>query len=449
MRNRLLPLAVLAIALGLATAAYADISVTTVIVDPQGATGTYDVRTSLWGDLGIGTPPTSSGLYDFTIGVNASGGAAITAAANVSPQAASVGFCQPGVANNGTISGGNVQGVLSWQNALSGPLGVLNNIGIAAGTSNGLSWDADTKLVTGTYSGTGTLAPSVAGRIAFSTLSAPGTITTIGPASWVSGVVTQTIQGGNGNQGGAGAFTNPTVMTVQAGEIHLGAAVAVNSSSMAQNLTLNINSGAGMAGYQEDASVVLDADQSVKAVNIGYGQAGMVNGLDLNGKALKVYSSNLDAAEASLIAAMQEAQTVPGDGIYDSTLIADQARSLRTDWTIGMGRGSDADGNFLMARAVKMGDFDCDGKVGVSDLGQIIQFWNPNGSTGNSHYWQGNADYDNTIGVADLGWIIQNWSPNGYSGFPTGTLGANPVPEPCTMILLSLGALGLIRRKRS
>ena len=59
--QRLLPWAALVLALGLAASAYADIAVTTVIIDPNGDPNTWQVSARMWGDGGANTAATSAG----------------------------------------------------------------------------------------------------------------------------------------------------------------------------------------------------------------------------------------------------------------------------------------------------------------------------------------------------------------------------------------------------
>jgi hypothetical protein len=85
----------------------------------------------------------------------------------------------------------------------------------------------------------------------------------------------------------------------------------------------------------------------------------------------------------------------------------------------------------------KPGDCDLDGDIDASDLARLGENWSPLAS-GNG-WADGDFDGDGDVDATDLATLGLNWSPVGYG---------NPIPEPASAILLSLGAMGFVRRRR-
>ena len=83
------------------------------------------------------------------------------------------------------------------------------------------------------------------------------------------------------------------------------------------------------------------------------------------------------------------------------------------------------------------GDLDYDGFVGITDLNLVLASWNQAVSPGDPADPTG----DNFIGIEDLNIVMGNWN----AGTPPAS---STVPEPGTLALLSMGAMGLIQRSR-
>jgi hypothetical protein len=103
-------------------------------------------------------------------------------------------------------------------------------------------------------------------------------------------------------------------------------------------------------------------------------------------------------------------------------------------------RGSDLYLKYLgSAPQPHPGDANNDGAVNVGDLGILAANWNGSGKT----WATGDFTGEGTVNVGDLGVLAANW---GWTGSPAGQ-GGN-IPEPASLVLLGLGALAMLRRKR-
>ncbi len=86
------------------------------------------------------------------------------------------------------------------------------------------------------------------------------------------------------------------------------------------------------------------------------------------------------------------------------------------------------------------GDLNLDGFVGIEDLNLVLGNWNQNVTAG---VWQlGEPTGDGFVGIEDLNQVLGNW--NAGTPPPPGAV----VPEPGTAVLLGLGAMGVLNRKR-
>ena len=83
------------------------------------------------------------------------------------------------------------------------------------------------------------------------------------------------------------------------------------------------------------------------------------------------------------------------------------------------------------------GDLNGDGFVGLDDLDIILGAWNQNVPPADP---AADPTGDGFVGLADLDIVLNNWN--------TGTPPTAVVPEPASLMLLSLGTLASLRRKR-
>lgn len=86
-----------------------------------------------------------------------------------------------------------------------------------------------------------------------------------------------------------------------------------------------------------------------------------------------------------------------------------------------------------------IGDLDSDGFVGITDLNLVLSNWNQTVAPGDPQL--GDPSGDGFVGIEDLNVVLGNWN--------AGTPPVVTVPEPTSLVLLGLGALGLLRRAKA
>lgn len=87
------------------------------------------------------------------------------------------------------------------------------------------------------------------------------------------------------------------------------------------------------------------------------------------------------------------------------------------------------------------GWFGCDGFVGIQELNLVLANWNAT-VTPPGDFLQGDISGDGFVGIEDLNFVLANWN-NGTPPQPS------TVPEPAAVVLLSMGFLSVIGKRRS
>jgi len=132
--------------------------------------------------------------------------------------------------------------------------------------------------------------------------------------------------------------------------------------------------------------------------------------------------------------------------------------------TGGGGVGSlDLGSGNIEVRYTLLGDTNLDGKVDVTDLGNLASNY---GATAGATWAQGDSTYNGAVDVSDLGNLASNYGGqlaagpsfggDGGSAEPAAMVatslasvsGGAAVPEPTALGLLGVGGLALLRRRR-
>ncbi len=93
----------------------------------------------------------------------------------------------------------------------------------------------------------------------------------------------------------------------------------------------------------------------------------------------------------------------------------------------------------LTPPALLDGDLDGDGFVGITDLNLVLSNWNQTVTEGD--LTSGDPSGDGFVGITDLNIVLGNWNAS------TPPQNLVNIPEPGTLTLLSLGLIGLRRRR--
>jgi fibronectin-binding autotransporter adhesin len=253
------------------------------------------------------------------------------------------------------------------------------------------------------------------------------------------GVGTLTITGSQSHVAGAS-------FTVARGRVNLNTNAGVGTPTGAI-LALSVAGNAANA----PASIVLGADQDLKALNVDSAVPGTQT-FDLRSPAgagvyrrVRVFATDLDAAKAALYNAIANANAAgapdPSDGIIDSQLHANSR--------IGIAKLSSS----VLIRPTRIGDLNLDGTVTIADFIDLASHFN---QIGTATWQEGDLNYDRNVTIADFIELASNFNAS-YTGetWPISDADARVladfaeaqgVPEP-GMALLAVGAFGWLGRR--
>ena len=220
--------------------------------------------------------------------------------------------------------------------------------------------------------------------------------------------------------------------------------------------------------------MVLGSHQDLKEAAVHFNDAG-TQGLDLNSpatagayNALRIYAADVDATKVAMSDAIHNAAANAGDGVYDSGL------SYHPGSAIGVAVLNDAHGErMVMVRTTRDGDLNLDGSVSISDFLALAS--NFNTSDAGLTWQEGDLNGDHSVTISDFLELASNFGGS-YSGNAVpdvhpglqGDLDTNrqtvasfaasngidpsvvgsAVPEPGTLGLIAIGALGLAVESR-
>lgn len=472
MRNRrLLTLAVLAVALGFAPFAQAETAVVTVVENGTNV----DIRYSISGGTDLGSAASTPGALDIVLkSITALDTATFGTVGIVAPQGtvedqgslatAFAGFSGEATAdsirnltldpNTGAYNVTLLQPAayddpsdgLDWtavqDEAVLKGIGTTGSAGANASLPNNNvdwedpltapTWDGDTKIVSATLGATAGTGYSVGvttyGADSFSVLAPDSNSRWTGPADAnmyidnppVQATVIINTYDPNGVGGGTIVPTTATTLTVETGDVTLGSSFASG--------TQNIGGGTTVANL----TVVVPASTSVTL-----GANHVLSDLDIDP------NGSVDVDQYTVALYNGNEATVLGD-ILDGDLTSSDTR-VGSGMSIGFAAKTDDSAlPYLLVGLAKTGDTNMDGAIDGADQANLSVFWDPAGASGETKWYNGDLNLDGAIDGADQALISVWWNP---AGDPIPFAAA--VPEPATLGLLALGAIGLIRRRRA
>jgi autotransporter-associated beta strand protein len=285
--------------------------------------------------------------------------------------------------------------------------------------------------------------------------------------------------GGSGGltKSGAGAFTISTVNTYTGNTVVNGGTMTIAAGGSIASPNVTVASGATLNAV---GSLATTANvTSAGTVTFGASGSTATSTIQLASLTITAGTSSITASQhAATPKTLQSAAplSITGTGklnITNNILIAagtvSTAQALIGNGSNGsvvtsiaglaLGYGTAGPGNFEI-RATLLGDTDLDGQVNVADLANLAGNF---GQTSGQVWLGGDFDYNGNVNVADLADLAGNFGKDLTSaGFGSGASSssaaaaaapaavgaASAVPEPTSLGLLSIGAIGLMQRRR-
>jgi hypothetical protein len=326
-----------------------------------------------------------------------------------------------------------------------------NSYTIASGTGGTLTVMSQINVTSGSHSITAPVA--IGGN---TTVQGAGALAATGGFSIGAGNTVTKTDAGTLTIGGAQGHGAGSALIVNQGAVNINSNAGTAGSAAGSNLAVSIVGGAGAA------RVNLGANQDLSSLNINFNDAGTQT-LDLASPAgvgqfhsVAVYAANLAAAKTSLYNALVHSNAAgvldPLDGITDS--------GLHSGAKIGLALL----GDHVSIRSTRVGDLNLDGAVTISDFIDLASNFN---TVGTATWQEGDLNYDRNVTISDFIDLASNFNGSYVGGAGAinsddvqtlasfaSSIGVDPsvigsaVPEPGTMGLLAIGAMGLMGRRR-
>jgi hypothetical protein len=213
----------------------------------------------------------------------------------------------------------------------------------------------------------------------------------------------------------------------------------------------------GIANFGGNTSTTATVAKSVGAVTVNPAGLVTLQSSAVAGKPLILTASALTFGDATAHLDLTNNELLVTDTLTNVRAEIGNGR-LKTS-TAGLAVGSlSVAGGQIEARATLLGDTNLDGKVDVTDLGNLASSY----GAGSGAIWvQGDTNYDGKVDVTDLGNLASNYG-GALAGLPStgssdmvavsaaaiASTGSAAVPEPASLGIIGLGALAALSRRR-
>jgi autotransporter-associated beta strand protein len=250
-----------------------------------------------------------------------------------------------------------------------------------------------------------------------------------------------------------GTFTLGSTGSLASGTVTVASGATANiNGSLATTATVNANGSTNFGG--STGSTVLNRQLAALNIGVGVTTVATASTFPFTPAALKPTSLTFADSTAKLNLTNNELFTTATLSSIVSRITGGQIFTTITGGALG---SLDLGGGQVEVRFTLLGDTNLDGKVDVTDLGNLASNY---GATAGATWAQGDSTYNGAVDVSDLGNLASNYGGSLASGpaadsiaLPTSESAVattTAVPEPAGLGLLTAaaGLLATRRRKR-